>query len=85
MLIFVYALTKIRQFDGGETRFTYGKADADRGKLRQITAPNGLTLDYEYDKSGRLSGVNVGGTSAMALAYDETGRIKRWAYHAGHR
>jgi len=73
-------LTAIRQFDGGETRFTYGKSNGDRAQLRQITAPNGLTLDYDYDKSSRLTEVSMGGTSALALAYDQAGRVKRWAY-----
>jgi len=40
---------------------------------------NGLVLGYGYDKAGRLSKVDIGGTSRLSLAYDDAGRIRRCA------
>jgi YD repeat-containing protein len=72
-------LVKVSQFDGGETQLSYN----DSGSVRQITTPNGLVLDYQYDPTGRLQEVALGGTTGVSLAYDESGRVKRWSYHAG--
>ncbi len=51
--------------DGLVTRYRYNAADgsAAAGALRQVVAPDGSTLDYEYDGNGRVSAISVNGTA----------------------
>lgn len=51
--------------DGLVTRYRYNDDDgsASAGALRQVVAPDGSTLDYEYDGNGRVAAMAVNGTS----------------------
>ena len=76
-------LVRARQFGGNEIKLIYGDTRVAREKIRQITVPNGLALDYRYDESGHLHEVAMGDISALRMAYDASGRLTSWGYSPG--
>jgi RHS repeat-associated protein len=60
--------------NGRSLQFVYD----ENGRRKQMIDHLGFTLNYEYDASGRLTGLVDGqGTRYVAYAYDRTGRLVR--------
>jgi YD repeat-containing protein len=68
-------LTRFCDFDGGELRVAYHAKGSGRGSPREVRAPNGLLLRYEYGPGGRLAAVDCGGVYRVSYAYDSRGRL----------
>jgi YD repeat-containing protein len=75
-------LERIGQYDGGELAIDYYQDGDHAGLPARITTPNALVLEYQYDASNRLAGVDLGDQSHLALTYDGKGRLAGWAYTA---
>ena len=73
-------IQKIKQFDGGETVYSYDDTVGHAGLLKGITCPNGTALEYHYDESPHLSRIEVGTQSQVILDYDKQGRFTGYAW-----
>lgn len=73
-------LERVRRFDGGEIKIDYDEDAARQGLPARITTPSDLVLGYAYDDANRLTGVDIGGQSHLALGYDGQGRLSQWSY-----
>ena len=73
-------LQTLKQPDGGQYSLTYYPDGKQKGLPKQITAPNGLALNYQYDNANRLREVTVGTTYHLSLDYDAKGRMVGWQY-----
>lgn len=65
----------ITQFDGATTRMRYYGMGPNKGKLQQISRPEGVTVSRSYDDSHRLASVDCAGTYRSEYAYDSAGRL----------
>lgn len=70
-------LSKVKQFDGGETDISYYGKGIHKGLMKQVRTPNDLLLRYEYDRNKRIAGVNCGGEYRLDFGYDGKGRLCR--------
>jgi YD repeat-containing protein len=66
--------TRIRQFDGGETRINYEAMDGN-SRVAEIVTPNQFCLRYDYDADDRLTSVRCGNSYALQIRYSPTGQI----------
>ena len=77
-------ITRIRGFDGGETRFSYYDAGSKKGLLQRIVTANDLPLNYDYDLRLRLSTVQVGDAQGdgyqVNYEYDSANRLTGLSY-----
>ena len=53
-------------------------------QLTSLTTPSGQTVTYNYDASGRLSGININGTALLnAVQYSPFGPVTGWSWGNG--
>ena len=53
-------------------------------QLTSLTTPSGQTVTYNYDASGRLSGININGTVLLsAVQYSPFGPVTGWSWGNG--
>jgi YD repeat-containing protein len=73
-------LQRFRQFDGGEIKIDYYQDEARQGLPARIITPNDLVLEYKYDATNQLAGVNMSDQFHLGLSYDGEGRLTEWSY-----
>ncbi len=77
-------VSKIQQADGGEISLDYHQTGKQKGLLKKVKTTENLALAYSYDSSDRLTGIDIGGSSAPAYRvnynYDSKGRLKGISY-----
>lgn len=66
--------TKIRGFEGEITTCSYYGSGDQKGKIKNIQTPNGVSLDYRYERD-RLAAVECGNLYRWAYKYDAKGRV----------
>jgi len=49
-------------------------AREDTGRIRTLTYPGGMEIDYQYDADGKITGIEKDGTLLAAYTYDAAGR-----------
>ncbi|MCU7264603.1 type IV secretion protein Rhs, partial [Pseudomonas koreensis] len=69
-----HLLEKTEFGDDGSTRVTAYRRDA-AGRLRVKTLPDGIKVEYRYDRLGRLTGVDDGQDHPLAFEYDLQDRL----------
>ncbi|EGV16215.1 RHS repeat domain-containing protein [Thiocapsa marina] len=72
--------TRVRQFDGGETRLSYVKDGPQADLLETLETPDDLTIAYGYDDQDRLDAVTIGERARLSIDYDDAGRPTAWRY-----
>ena len=65
----------IQGFDGGNYSFGYLAAATPQVLLREIHAPNGLLVKFEYKDGNRLSGLRCGDLYKVEIDFDADGRL----------
>lgn len=65
----------IRHFDGNTWKLDYYESGRHKALCREIRAPHGVRLHYEYDDADRLSEVTCRQTSKTKYEYDRAGRL----------
>jgi len=91
-------LQTLKQPDGGQYSLTYYPDGKQKGLPKQITAPNGLALNYQYDNANRLHGRHdlsprlitmrkaewLGGSTGLVVrSIDTSARMRSWAIRKG--
>jgi YD repeat-containing protein len=71
---------EVRNFDGGVLRIAYANVRSGPS-VRQITIPNGLGLNYNFDSAHRIQSVDLG-ASQLRYSYDANGRLSELEYTA---
>jgi RHS repeat-associated protein len=61
-------------FEGGETVFDYNQDGPHASLLREVLAPDGLRLTYDYNERSWLTRVRVGHIREVKVTYDDFGR-----------
>lgn len=72
-------LIRVQQYDGGEYSLSYYDQRLSGDRVKEIQAPNGLKLVYEYDLNNRLAAVNCGSVFKIEYKYDPQGRLTELA------
>jgi RHS repeat-associated protein len=70
--------SKVRGFEGEITTCSYYSDGDQKGRIKNIQTPNGLSLDYSYEKD-RLAAVECGKRYRWAYKYDAKGRVTELA------
>ena len=77
-------VSKVLQPDGGETTLNYYRDEKKKGLLKEVQTTEKLKLAYSYDKSTRLTGIDIGGSNDTAYRvsydYDKKGRLAGLSY-----
>lgn len=68
-------LTLWRLLDGGKYLVNYFDRGPQEGQAREIEAPNGLVLKYDYDSGRRVESVTCGDAYRLEYAFDDQGRL----------
>jgi YD repeat-containing protein len=72
-------LIRVQQYDGGEYSLSYYDQRLSGDRVKEIQAPNGLKLVYEYDLNNRLAAVNCGSVFKIEYKHDPQGRLTELA------
>ena len=77
-------VSKVRQPDGGETTLNYYQDEKQKGLLKEVQTTEKLKLAYSYDKTARLTDIDIGGSDDHAYRvsynYDKKGRLAGLLY-----
>ncbi len=65
----------ISQFDGSKINYRYYENQNHQGQVREIQLPNKLNLNYDYDKTHRISTVNMSDRAGFHYTYNDNSQL----------